>query len=136
MNVHANNFCDLAAAEFDTTTLLAHAAEQAIERRYEDFCVVDVDCHHYETEAFNEILQYMEDPVLRHEAKYQGTARGGIASADGSYQELGGRITRYPGRRAASPRPTAPTRSWAGASRAIPAGGSRRSRRLRTATSP
>jgi hypothetical protein len=34
MNVHANNFRDLAAAEFDTTTLLAHAAEQAIERRY------------------------------------------------------------------------------------------------------
>ena len=99
MNVHAANFRDLAAAEFDTTTLLAHAAEQAVERRYEDLCIVDVDCHHYETEAFNEILQYMEDPVLRHEAKYQGTARGGIASADGSYQELGGRITRYPGRR-------------------------------------
>src|SRR6478672_10274059 len=106
MNVHANNFRDLAAAEFDTTTLLAHAAEQAIERRYEDFCIVDVDCHHYETEAFNEILQYMEDPVIRHEAKYQGTARGGIASADGSYQELGGRITRYPGRRIEKVPPT------------------------------
>ena len=106
MNVHANNFRDLAAAEFDTTTLLAHAAEQAIERRYEDFCIVDVDCHHYETEAFNEILQYMEDPVIRHEAKYQGTARGGIASADGSYQEIGGRITRYPGRRIEKVPPT------------------------------
>jgi hypothetical protein len=46
MNVHASNFRDLAAAEFDTTTLLAHAAEQAIERRYEDFLIVDVDCHH------------------------------------------------------------------------------------------
>ena len=31
MNVHSNNFRDLAAAEFDTTTLLAHAADQAIE---------------------------------------------------------------------------------------------------------
>ena len=93
MNVHANNFRDLAAAEFDTTTLLAHAAEQAIERRYEDFSIVDVDCHHYETEAFNEILQYMDDPVLRHEAKYQGMARGGITSDNGSYQELMGRIT-------------------------------------------
>jgi hypothetical protein len=106
MNMHSNNFRDLAAAEFDTTTLLAHAAEQAIERRYEDFCIVDVDCHHYETEAFNEILQYMEDPVLRHEAKYQGTARGGIASADGSYQEIAGRITRYPGRRIEKVPPT------------------------------
>ena len=106
MNVHANNFRDLAAAEFDTTTLLAHAADQAIERRYEDFCIVDVDCHHYETEAFNEILQYMEDPVIRHEAKYQGTARGGITSSDGSYQEIGGRITRYPGRRIEKVPPT------------------------------
>src|SRR5262249_31980872 len=106
MNVHASNFRDLAAAEFDTTTLLAHAAEQAIERRYEDLLIVDVDCHHYETEAFNEILQYMEDPVLRHEAKYQGMARGGIGSADGSYQELGGRITRYPGRRIEKVPPT------------------------------
>src|SRR5690242_16691077 len=98
MNVHTN-FRDLAAAEFDTTTLLAHAAEQAVARRYEDFCIVDVDCHHYETEAFQEIIQYMDDPVLRHEAKYQGMARPGIAASDGSYQELGGRITRYPGRR-------------------------------------
>src|SRR3981189_2868066 len=109
MNVHANNFRDLAAAEFDTTTLLAHAADQAIERRYEDFCIVDVDCHHYETEAFNEILQYMEDPVIRHEAKYQGTARGGIASADGSYQEIGGGIPPHPrppqGKRAPTPTP-------------------------------
>ena len=64
MNVHANNFRDLAAAEFDTTTLLAHAAEQAIERRYEDFCIVDVDCHHYETDNFAEILEYPNaDPV-------------------------------------------------------------------------
>src|ERR1700704_4659129 len=106
MNVHANNFRDLAAAEFDTTTLLAHAADQAIERRYEDFCIVDVDCHHYETEAFNEILQYIEDPVIRHEAKYQGTARGGIASADGSYQEIGGGTPRYPGRRIEKVPPT------------------------------
>lgn len=42
MNIHASNFRDLAAAEFDTTTLLAHAAEQAVERRYEDFGVAPV----------------------------------------------------------------------------------------------
>ena len=60
MNVHAGNFRDLAAAEFDTTTLLAHASEQAIQRRYEDFCIVDVDCHHYETEAFNEMLTQIQ----------------------------------------------------------------------------
>jgi hypothetical protein len=70
MNVHASNFRDLAAAEFDTATLLAHAAEQAIERRA-----------------------------------------------------------------AASARPTAHIRSWAGASPAIPGAVSRRFRPRRTATS-
>ena len=61
---------------------------------------MDVDSHHYETEAFSEIANFIENPVLRHEAKYQGMARGGVTSVDGSYQEIGGRITRYPGRKA------------------------------------
>ncbi len=99
MNTQITNFRDLAVEEFDTTTLLAHAAQQAIDRKYEDFLIVDVDSHHYETEAIAEIAEYMDDPVLRHETKYQGMARGGITSADGSYQEIGGRITRYPGRK-------------------------------------
>ena len=54
---------DLAAEEFTTPTLLRAAREQAIKRRYEDFCIVDVDSHHYETESFTEILEYIEDPV-------------------------------------------------------------------------
>ena len=37
--------------------------------------------------------------MLRHEAKFQGTSRGGISSETGSYQELAGRITRYPERK-------------------------------------
>ena len=96
MNTQITNFRDLAVEEFDTTTLLEHAAQQAIDRKYEDFLIVDVDSHHYETESIQEIADYMDDPVLRHETKYQGMARGGITSADGSYQEIGGRITRYP----------------------------------------
>ena len=99
MNTQITNFRDLAVEEFDTTTLLEHAAQQAIDRKYEDFLIVDVDSHHYETESIQEIAEYMDDPVMRHETRYQGMARGGITSADGSYQEIGGRITRYPGRR-------------------------------------
>lgn len=93
------DFRDLASEEFDTRTLLRNAAEQAIVRKYEDFLIVDTDSHHYETEAFKEIAEYIEDPVLRHEAKYQGTSRGGITSEGGMYQEIGGRITRYPQRK-------------------------------------
>ena len=93
------SFRDLANAEFDTTTLLANAARQAQERRYDDFMIIDVDSHHYETEAFSEIANYIENPVLRHQAKHQGFAGSGINSVDGSYQGLDGRITRYKGRR-------------------------------------
>ena len=99
MNEHTRSFRDLSAEGFDTRTLLRNAAEQAIERRYEDFFIADVDSHHYETEAFKEIAEFIEDPVLRHEAKFQGTSRGGISSETGSYQELAGRITRYPERK-------------------------------------
>ena len=84
--------------EFDTPTLLAHAAEQAAKRRYEDFNIVDVDSHHYETESFQQILEYIEDPVLRHQARFQGVRDGGITSSRGSYQEMAGRVTRYKGR--------------------------------------
>lgn len=100
------NFRDVVNAEFDTATLLAHAAEQAIERRYEDFVIVDVDSHHYESDAFSDIAEYIRDPVLRHDAKYQKMGRPGINHPDGSYQEMGGRITRYPGRQKEKTPPT------------------------------
>ena len=85
--------------EFDSGKMLSHAARQAKQRGYDRFPIVDVDSHHYETDAFNEIAKYISDPVMRHEALFQGMARGGITSVDGSYQELAGRITRYPNRR-------------------------------------
>jgi predicted TIM-barrel fold metal-dependent hydrolase len=90
---------DLANASFDTEAHLKNARRQAIQRGYDKFLIVDVDSHHYETEAFNEIAQYIEDPVLRSEAQFQGMSRGGVTSIDGSYQEMTGRITRYPLRR-------------------------------------
>ena len=87
---------------FDTSTHLRHAAQQAEERGYDDILIVDIDSHHYETEAFREISEYIDDPVLKYEAKFQGHARGGIASIDGSYQEMTGRVVRYPQRRTES----------------------------------
>jgi predicted TIM-barrel fold metal-dependent hydrolase len=95
----STTFRDLSVEEFDTTTLLEHATHQAIQRRYEDFFIADIDGHHYESGSFNRICEYIEDPVMRDQAKYQGMGGGGIASSRGGYQELGGRVTRYPGRR-------------------------------------
>ena len=93
------SFRDLNLDEFDTTTALAHAAEQAVVRRYEDFMIVDVDSHHYETEAFTEIADYIDDPVFKHEAKFQGFGRPGMNQGHGAFQEIAGRIVRYPLRR-------------------------------------
>ena len=92
------NFRDLSVEEFDTTTLLQHANEQAIQRRYEDFFIVDVDGHHYETESFK--------PDLRIHRR-SGDARPGEVS--------GLRRRRHHRRRPAA------IRSSAAASRAIPA---------------
>jgi predicted TIM-barrel fold metal-dependent hydrolase len=93
------SFRDLSIAETDTKTLLGHAEQQAIQRRYEDFLIVDVDGHHYEVASFAQICDYIEDPVMRDQAKYQGFGVGGItsATAGGGYQNLMGRVTRRTG---------------------------------------
>ncbi len=69
---------DPSTEPFDTRTLLAQANTQAIERRYEDFMIVDVDSHHYENDSLSEIIEYIDDPVLRHASAYnRGTNRTG-----------------------------------------------------------
>ena len=55
------SFRDLAVEEFNTTTMLAHARQQAQQRRYEDFPIVDVDGHHLETISFAQIIEYIEE---------------------------------------------------------------------------
>src|SRR5258705_10639790 len=99
MNEQIKSVRDLASEEFDTRTLLRNAVDQAIERHYEDFFIVDVDSHHYETESFKEITQYMDNPAMRQEALYQGMSRRRLTSPDGSYQEIAARTTRYPMRK-------------------------------------
>ena len=83
----------MAVAEFDTRTLLEHAAQQARQRDYQRLFIVDVDSHHYETAAMRDIITHIDEPVLRHMAEAQN--RAVLPSAIG-YQSLNGRITRYP----------------------------------------
>jgi uncharacterized protein len=85
--------------ELNTTKLLAHAAQQARKRNYDDFMIVDVDSHHYESEHFSEILPFMENDVLKQLAMSQGhKSRGGLLPSQIGYQDMGGRVTRYPAR--------------------------------------
>ena len=106
------NFRDLSIAETDTKTLLAHATEQGIQRRYEDFFIADVDGHHYEVASFAQICDYIEDPVMRDQAKYQGFGIGGITTATGGggYQNLLGRVTRRTGGNPNEKTPASPHR--------------------------
>lgn len=91
---------DPSVAEFNTSKLLKNAVRQAKTRKYEDFFICDVDSHHYETEALPEILQYMDDPVIRQLGLSSGQiGRSGLIPQVIGSQDMSGRITRYPGRR-------------------------------------
>jgi hypothetical protein len=99
MDLPLSDFRRQAVEEFDTSKLLAHAAKQAAERGYKNFPIVDVDSHHYEFESFHEILEYMDDPVLQQlamSASQSGAKGNGVMPGGVGYQDMGGRVTRYP----------------------------------------
>ena len=55
----------ISVEELNTTKLLAHARQQAAQRKYDEMLIVDCDAHHYENESYDEILPFMENDVLR-----------------------------------------------------------------------
>ena len=90
----------MAVEELDTSKLLTNAAKQRDERNYKDLLIIDVDCHHYENESLPEIIEYIEDPVLKHSAQMATAGGTGVQTSflPGmvGYQDIAGRITRYP----------------------------------------
>src|ERR1700710_861975 len=99
LDLPLSDFRQMAVEEFDTTKLLSHASKQAQERGYANFPIIDVDSHHYELESFHEILEYMEDPVLQQLARaatLTGAKGNGVMPGGVGYQDMGGRVTRYP----------------------------------------
>ena len=85
--------------ELNTSRLLAHARKQAHQRSFDDVLIVDVDAHHYEGENFDEFLPYMENDVLRQltmSGRKKGNSRAGVMVQGVGYQDMGGRVTRYP----------------------------------------
>jgi len=84
--------------ELNTTRLLSHARKQAHQRNLDDMVIVDVDAHHYENENYREFLPYMENDVIRQlsmQSLNKG-GRGGVMAGTVGYQDMGGRVTRYP----------------------------------------
>ena len=84
--------------ELNTTQLLAHARKEAIKRNFDDMLIVDVDAHHYENEHMAEILPFMENEVQRQLLMSAGLKGGRSNFMPGQigYQDVGGRVTRYP----------------------------------------
>ena len=77
--------------KFSTSELLAHAEQQARERGFEDFLIIDVDSHHYEFDHWSEIADYIDNRVIHHIATVLPTPST-ILNAPPMYQEMGDRI--------------------------------------------
>ena len=95
----SDRYYKLSVEEFDTKKLLTNAARQRDQRGFNDMLIIDVDAHHYESESMAEIVEFFEDPVLKQLAKSstQVSQRGSMfALGRVGYQDMGGRVTRYP----------------------------------------
>jgi hypothetical protein len=98
--------------ELNTSRLLAHAAQQAHQRKFDEMMIVDVDAHHYENEHLKDILPFMENDVLRQLsiAQTMKGGRGNLMPVQVGYQDMGGRVTRYPLRSTEKTDQTGPAR--------------------------
>ena len=87
---------------FETSKFLQRASRQATDRKYYDFLIVDADAHHYENEAWDDIIKYIEDPVLRRRAENAhraGVPNLNILHTQPTRQNVDGRIQTTTARR-------------------------------------
>ena len=81
----------------DTREILARASRCAEERQFKDWLIIDVDAHHSEMSSWREVVDYIEDPVIR-DLGIQFQSRTGVSAGLSNhigrlrYQDLGGRI--------------------------------------------
>jgi uncharacterized protein len=86
--------------EFDTREHLANEHRAALERGLDRMLIVDVDAHHFETESWSQISEYLEDDTIRHldQAGRAGALNGRatlLPVQSGNNQDVSGRITRH-----------------------------------------
>lgn len=83
--------------DYNSAKHLENARAEGVKRGLDKMLVIDVDCHHYETDNFGPILQYIDDPNLRQIAlntfSYKGPAA--LLMDQPGYQDMGGRVMRY-----------------------------------------
>jgi len=80
----------------DSYEILARAKKQAIERRFDDYFIVDVDSHIGDAAAWPEVLKFVENETIRDSAAFfsNGTGRGAFLNDTPGLQNqhVGGRI--------------------------------------------
>jgi hypothetical protein len=97
LNLPTSDLAGMNIESFDTTTFLAHASQQARERELDKYFIVDVDSHHYENASHRDIVEYVEDPVIKHRVKSANSRQSsaGVFPGNIGMQDMAGRITRY-----------------------------------------
>ena len=85
----------------DTRDILAHARLQAEKRNYKDYVIFDVDSHHSDNASWRDVVEYIEDPVVRaHAIEYHSKVASppyGVVNNIMYYQDVGGRIQHQAG---------------------------------------
>ncbi|MDA1327240.1 MAG: amidohydrolase family protein [Proteobacteria bacterium] len=100
-----DNVLEPISIDTDTRDILAHARSEADKKNFDDMLIVDIDAHHNERLSWDTIIQYIDDPVIRHTAtEYQNLRPGsqtfGLNVDSGMrYQDVGGRIPHQSARR-------------------------------------
>ncbi|NKB22619.1 MAG: amidohydrolase family protein [Alphaproteobacteria bacterium] len=87
--------------EIDTKTntrdILARETRYQKEKGFNDWTIVDVDAHHSEMSSWREVVEYLDDPILKHYANEFQARTGGAPGLSNHmpglrYQDAGGRI--------------------------------------------
>ena len=60
----------------DTRDILAHETKFRIENGFDDWTIVDVDAHHSEMSSWREVVEYLDDPILKHFFRKTSTRDG------------------------------------------------------------
>lgn len=80
----------------DSNDILAKARQQAVDRKLDDYFIVDVDSHIGDAEAWPEVLKFIENDATREAAFFfgGGTGKGALLNATPGlqFQHVGGRI--------------------------------------------
>ena len=61
----------------DTRDILARETRYQKEKGFHDWTMIDVDAHHSEMSSWREVVEYLEDPILKHYAQEFQSRTGG-----------------------------------------------------------